>query len=328
MSYYTQIVGTGSGFPEHVMTNEDFTKFIETSDEWIRTRTGIATRRIIRKGESTLTLSRDAAQRALSMANMKGSDIDMIIVGTVTPESVMPTTANFLQRDLGATRAFTFDLQAACSGFLYALSIADQYIKNGTVSTALVVGAETLSTLVNWKDRTTCILFGDAAGAAVLKRSTSPEHGLMSVRIYSDGTKGECLKIPHGYGFCPPSSPDYDPLQHKILMQGSEVFKLACRAMIDSSLQVISDAKLTPADVDYFIFHQANIRIIDYCAEALGITKDKTWINVDKYGNTSAATLPVCLDEAWKAGAVGPGKTVLMTTFGGGVTWGAALFRL
>lgn len=330
MSYYARIVGTGKGFPEKLMHNKEFESFLTTSDEWIRTRTGIVTRHIAdqKKGESTLSFSLQAARRALEMAKIPGEELDLIIVGTVTPESVMPTTANSLQAALGAKHAFTFDLQAACSGFVYALSIAELYIRSGTVKNALVVGAETLSTLMNWQDRGTCILFGDGAGAAVLTRTTDDKHRILATRLYSDGSKGPLLTINHGYAKVPPYSAEYQVHEHKIKMAGQEVFKLAVRGMLDSSMQVLKDAGVELKDVDFFLFHQANLRIIEMCMKQLGIDASKTWLNVDKYGNTSAATLPVCLDEAWKAGKVKEGSLILMTTFGGGVTWGASLVRL
>jgi 3-oxoacyl-[acyl-carrier-protein] synthase-3 len=330
MKYYSKIIGTGKGLPARAMPNKEFESFVETSDEWIRTRTGIAQRHIANpeKGESTLSLARLAALNAIDKAGISAQEIELIIVGTVTPESVMPTTANSLQRDLGAVNAFSFDLQAACSGFLYGLSIADQYIRNGTIKTALVVGAETLSTLIDWQDRSTCVLFGDAAGAAILTRTEDRSHAILSTRTYSDGTRGDLLKIPHGYAACPPWRADYRPSEHKIKMQGSEIFKLAVRNMCDASMKVLEDNQMKVEHVDFFIFHQANIRIIEMCAKTLNVPSNKTWLNVDKYGNTSAATLPICLDEAWRAGAVKPGDKILMTTFGGGITWGATLFQL
>lgn len=330
MNYRSRIVGTGKAFPEKVMHNKEFESFLTTSDEWIRTRTGIVTRHIADplKNESTFSLSLEASKKAIEMAKLAGEDIELIIVGTVTPDTVMPTTANCLQGALKATKAFTFDLQAACAGFIYALSIADQYIRSGTVKTALIVGAETLSTLTNWKDRGTCILFGDGAGAAVLTRCDDGKHGVLCTRIYSDGTKGQFLSINHGYAKVPTYSAEYREDEHKIKMQGQEIFKLAVRGMLDSSKQVVEEAGFEMKDVDFFLFHQANLRIIEMCMKQLGVDASKTWLNVDKYGNTSAATLPVCLDEAWKAGKVKEGDLVLMTTFGGGTTWGASLIRL
>lgn len=330
MTYGSQIVGTGSALPERVMKNVEFESFIETSDEWIRTRTGIQERRISdpKKGEHTLSLSLKAAQTALQRADMKASDVELIIVGTVTPDTLMPTTANQLQAALGATKAFSFDLQAACSGFVYGLSIADQYIKTGMIKSALVIGAETLSSLVDWSDRSTCVLFGDAAGAVVLRRSEDPNHRILLTKAHSDGSWGELLCIPHGFARVPISSPEFRFNMAKIKMKGSEIFKLAVRSMVDVCKEMFDESKLSAADVDLFLFHQANMRIIDMCAKTMNVPAEKMWNNVDKYGNTSSATLPICLDEAWRAGKVKPGNTVLMATFGGGLTWAGALIKL
>lgn len=330
MKYFSEIVGTGSHFPVTVMHNKEFETFLDTNDEWIRTRTGIQTRRIAdpKKGETTLSLSYHAAEKALEMAKISGTDLELIIVGTITPESVMPTTANSLQAKFNSKKAFTFDLQAACSGFLYALSVADLYIRSGQVKNALVIGVETLSTIVNWQDRGTCILFGDAAGAAVITRSETDKHAVLCTRLYSDGSKGPQLCIPHGYSAVPNYMPEYRRSEQAIKMAGQEIFKLACHGMVDASKTVIKEAGYQQADVNFFLFHQANIRIIDMCMKTLGIPRDKTWLNIDKYGNTSAATLPIALDEAWKAGKVKKGDLILMATFGGGVTWAASLIRL
>lgn len=330
MNYYSQIVGTGSGFPKKEMKNVEFESFLETSDEWIRTRTGIDARRIAntRDGETTLSLSTEAAQKALAMAGMQGPELEAIIVGTVTPQSLMPTTANSLQAILGARSAFSFDLQAACSGFLYGLSIADQFIRSGTAKTALVIGAETLSTILNWQDRGTAVLFGDGAGAAILKRTEDPKHAILGTRLYSDGQKGDLLKLGHGGSAMPVYMPEYKMSCRTIQMQGSEIFKLAVRNMVEASQSLLAEHGLTTTDVNYFLFHQANMRILEMCMKSLNVPREKTWINLNKYGNTSAATLPVCLDEAWRAGAVKSGDLVLATTFGGGITWASSLFRL
>jgi 3-oxoacyl-[acyl-carrier-protein] synthase-3 len=312
------------------MDNREFEKFLDTSDEWIRTRTGIQTRRIAdpAKGESTASLCEKAARQALRMSGLAATDLDGIIVGTVTPDTIMPSTANHIQARLGANHAFSFDLQAACSGWLYGISLADNFIRAGQAKNMLVIGAETLSTVMNWSDRTTCVLFGDGAGAVVLQRTDDTRHAVLSTRLYSDGRYGEFLAIPHGYAKVPPYSADYRHDMHKIKMQGAEIFKLAVRSMIDASQAVLDDNHMAASDVDFFIFHQANIRIIDMCMKTLEVPREKTWLNVDKYGNTSAATLPVCLDEAWKAGAVKPGDVILMATFGGGLTWASSLVRL
>lgn len=330
MAYYTRIVGTGVQLAEKIVTNADLEKIVDTTDEWIKTRTGIEMRRIAdpKKGETTVGLSHLAAEKALKAAGIAAEDLDMIVVGTVTPDTLMPNCANQVQARLGNKRAFTFDLQAACSGFIFGLSVADQYIRTGMVKNALVIGAETLSTITDWSDRSTCVLFGDAAGAAVVTRSEDPRHGILSTKIQTDGTYGELLQIPHGYSKIGPFHPEYNYHLSKIQMRGAEIFKLAVRYMEDTALNLLKQNGMTTKDVDFFIFHQANKRIIDYCAKALDVPPEKTWNNVHKYGNVSAATLPLCLDEAWKAGAVKPGDTVLMATFGGGLTWGGALVRL
>lgn len=330
MTYRSKIIGLGSGFPQGVMTNADFEKFIDTSDEWIRSRTGIETRYIAdrSKGETTLSLCHIAASKALLKAGIQGEDLDAILIGTVTPDSVMPTTANQLQALVGATRAFSFDLQAACSGFLYALSIADHFIRAGTIKNALVIGAETLSTIVNWQDRKTCVLFGDGAGAVIIQRSENPNEGIRRIDLHSDGRHGSILQIPHGYAKVPPNSPEYRKDHHTIMMQGGEVFKIACRSMVESSKATLEAEGITLDQVDFFLFHQANIRIIDMCLSLLDVPREKTLINVNRYGNTSAATLPVCLEEAVETGRVKPGQLVLMATFGGGLTWASALIRM
>jgi 3-oxoacyl-[acyl-carrier-protein] synthase III len=330
MAYHSKIIGLGSAFPERAMTNAEFEKFIDTSDEWIRTRTGIEQRYIAdrTKGETTLSLCHAASLKALDQAGIKGEDLDAILIGTVTPDNIMPTTANQLQALLGANKAFSFDLQAACAGYLYALSVADHFIRGGTAKNILVLGAETLSTVVNWRDRTTCVLFGDGAGATVVQRTEDPSRSVLRVDLHSDGRYASLLQIPHGYARVPPNSPEYRTDHHKIQMQGGEVFKIACRSMVESSKATLDAQGVKLEDVDFFLFHQANIRIIDMCLSMLGVGREKTWINVQKYGNTSAATLPVGLDEALKAGKVKPGQLVLMATFGGGLTWASALIRV
>ncbi len=330
MDYRTRIIGTGSHFPEKIWKNSDFESFLDTSDEWIRTRTGIHERHLCdpAKGETTLSLSIGAVRKAIAMADLAPSDIDLIIVGTVTPEMPLPSTATLIQADIGAKNAFCFDIQAACSGFLYCLSIADQYIRSGAVKNAVIVGVETLSTVMNWKDRSTVVLFGDGAGAAVLQRTEGTDHAVLTTKLRSDGTCAKLLTIPHGGSRVPPYSPEYRASQHKILMSGSEVFKIAVRSMVECGRDVLKENNFSVEDIDYFFFHQANIRIIESCMKLLHVPPEKTWTNVGKYGNTSAATLPVCLDEAWRNGAVKPGDLILMAAFGGGLTWGSSLIRL
>lgn len=329
-AYYSRIIGTGSGFPERFMTNAEFESIVDTSDEWIRSRTGIETRAIAdpAKGETTSVFAETAARKAIEMAGIDPQEIEAIVVGTVTPDSILPTVANQLQEKLGATRAFSFDLAAACSGFLYSLSVADGFIRLGTVRTALVLGAETLSTFVDWKERKTCVLFGDGAGAALLQRAENDEHAVLATHLHSDGRYGDILKVPHGFSRVPPYFAEYRNDMRTIKMQGAEVFKIAVRSMIESSNELLRSQGVKSEEVDFFIFHQANIRIIEMCMKTLGVPPEKTWINVQKYGNTSAATLPVALDEAWRAGAVKSGDLILMATFGGGATWASSLIRL
>lgn len=329
-AYFSEIVGSGCAFPERIVTNHDLEKFIDTSDEWIRTRTGIEERRIAdrQKGETTLTFAHQASLRALEMAGIQAADLDLIIVGTVTPDTVMPCTANQLQAKLGAIRGFSFDLQAACSGFLYGFSIADQYIRTGMIEHALIVGGEILSSITNWRDRSTCVLFGDGAAGVVLKRTTQANSCIIATKLFSDGRLGEILNIPHGYGKVPPHASEYRHDQHKIQMRGNELFKVAVRSMVDAATQILWDNHLKTEDIDFFIFHQANLRIIEMCVKSLNVPKEKTWLNLQKYGNTSAATLPSCLDEAWRSGRVKKGDLILMVTFGGGLTWAASLVRL
>lgn len=330
MNYFSEIIGTGSHFPATVMTNKDFETFIDTNDEWIQTRTGIKQRRIIdhKLGESTMSLALEAARKAIALAQISPEDIELIIVGTVTPDHIMPCTANMLQKELGAKKAFGFDLQAACSGFLYGMSIADHFIRLGSVKHALVIGAESLSTLINWKDRGTCVLFGDGAGAVIMRQTQDQNHSILGTHLYADGVHCNLLSIPHGYAKMPTYRAEYRHDKHTIHMEGKEIFKLAVRAMVDSSIELLNEHHIAAEQVDFFILHQANSRIIEMCMKALNIPPEKTWLNVDKYGNTSAATLPVCLDEAYRSGAIKKGNLVLMATFGGGVTWASALFRL
>ncbi len=327
---FSQLLSTGIGFPPKIMKNSDFESFIETTDEWIQTRTGIKERRVAdpKKGETTLSLCHLAAKQAIERAQISAADIGLIIIGTVTPNTLMPSTANQLQALLGAHNAFSFDLSAACSGFIYAWGIADQFIRQGQVKHALILGAETLSTIVNWRDRATCVLFGDGAGAAILSATSDANHRIYSSKLYADGRGGPLLCIPHGFSEVPPYTANYRSDMHKVKMTGSEIFKLAVRSMNDSAHAVLKENNFKLEEVDYFIFHQANMRIIDMCIKNLGIDPKKTWCNVDKYGNTSSATLPVALHEAIEAGQIKKGNLVLMTTFGGGLTWGSTLFRV
>lgn len=321
-----KIVGTGSSVPEKVLTNFDLEKMVDTSDEWITTRTGIKERRIAGEGEYTSTLATRAAEHALEMAGVAAGEIDLLIVATVTPDFPFPSTACIVQSNLGASRAAAFDVSAACSGFIYGLSLASNAIKSGAASKALVIGAEVLTRILDWTDRNTCLLFGDGAGAAVLSSCTD-DHGILSTHIHSDGSYWELL-YQEGCGSRNPAvQQTLDAKRHFLRMQGNEVFKLAVRAMEDAALEALGANGLSPPDIDIFIPHQANRRIIDAIGKRLGLGSDKVFVNLDRYGNTSAASIPIALDEANRTGRMADGNLVLFDAFGGGLTWGSALIR-
>ena len=321
-----KIIGTGSAVPDRVLTNHDLEQIVETSDDWITVRTGIKERRVAAEGEFTSTFATRAAQRALEMAGVDPADLDLIICGTVTPDFPFPSTACVVQNNLGATGAVAFDISAACSGFLYALSIADKFIKTGVATRILVIGTEVLSRIVDWTDRNTCCLFGDGAGAVVLAAEQGPS-GILSTHIYSDGSYWELLHQPGPGNRNPASQQLLDSGQVFIKMQGNEVFKLAVRAMEDAAHAALSANGFTIADLDYLIPHQANRRIIDAIGKRLGLGSDKVFVNVDRYGNTSAASIPIALDEANRTGALKRDALVLLDAFGGGLTWASVLMR-
>jgi 3-oxoacyl-[acyl-carrier-protein] synthase-3 len=309
-----------------VLTNSDLEKMVDTSDEWITTRTGIKERRIAGEDEFTSTLATQAAQRALEMANISAEELDLIVVGTVTPDFPFPATACLVQNNLKASKAAAFDISAACSGFLFGLSIVDSFMKSGTASKALVIGAETLSRITDWTDRNSCVLFGDGAGAVVLE-SVENVGGILSTHIHSDGSYWELLHQP-GYGSRNPAGKQMsDENLALIKMQGNEVFKLAVRAMEDAAQQALSANNLSTTDIDLFISHQANRRIIDAIGKRLKLTEEQVFINLERYGNTSAASIPIALDEANRSGKIKNGDLVLLDSFGGGLTWASALMR-
>ncbi len=323
------IIGTGSYVPEKILTNDDLSKIVDTTDEWITTRTGIRERRIAAEGQATSDMASEAARRAMAAAGVKPEEIDLIIVATVTPDMFFPSTACLVQKKIEAWNAVCFDISAACSGFLYALQTARHYINSGNRRTALVIGAEKLTSLINWKDRNTCVLFGDGAGAVVVRRAddgdtTAPGRILSSV-MGSDGSLTDLLKVPGG-GSAQPVTPDnVDQRLNTIHMEGRETFKHAVTRMCQASDQALKLAGLTAADIAMVIPHQANLRIISAIADRLGVPESKTYINLDKYGNTSAATIPVALDEANRAGAIKRGDVVLLVAFGGGFTWASTV---
>ncbi len=329
MNRFSAIIGTGSYVPEKVLTNFDLEKMVDTSDEWIQRRTGIAERRIADKDTASSDLGLRAAHRAIEEAKINPLDIDAIVVATITPDMFFPSTACFIQSGLGAKNAFAFDILATCSGFSYAAAIADGYIKSGMYRTVLVVATDVLSKITDWKDRGTCILFGDAAGAAVLQ-ATTEKKGILASYLGADGDYSDInfLAMPAGGSRYPASHETIDARMHYIKMNGREVFKLGVRTMAESALRALEKAQLTIDDVDLFIPHQANIRIIDAVGEKLGMPTEKVYITVHKYGNTSGATTIVALDEARKEGTLGEGNIVLMATFGGGLTWAGTVIKL
>ncbi len=318
------IIGVGSSVPERVLTNRDLEQIVETSDEWIQSRTGIRERRISDPATPSSVLATEAARRALADAGIAASELDQVIVGTVTGDRVFPSTACLVQDNLGATKAHAFDLSAACAGFLYGLSLGVNAIRSGAAETVLVIGVETLSKIVNWTDRNTCVLFGDAAGAAVL-RSTGKPGGIQAVRLHSDGSLVHLLEMPAGGSLMPASHETIEGRLHTIHMSGNDVFKHAVRAMESVAIEALEVAGRTAEDLDLFVPHQANLRIIDATARRLGVPMEKVFVNLDRYGNTSAASIPLALDEARRSGRIKDGDLVEMVTFGGGFTWAAVV---
>ncbi len=319
------VIGTGSALPARVMSNADLEKLVDTSDEWITTRTGIKNRRIAVKGEETSKLAADAGRRALQMSGLSADELDMIIVGTITSEMGMPSCACLVQKEIGAKNAFAFDLNAACSGFLFALDLAEKYIKVDPAKKILVIGAETLSSRVNWEDRNTCVLFGDGAGACVVTGADS-DGGMLSGRLFSDGSLYKLLFMNNA----PSMNKDLQREDNDgayLQMAGRDVFKYAVRSMEDAIRYVLEKERVSIEDVSLIIPHQANIRILQSLADRLGVPIEKIYINLDKYGNTSAASIPIALDEANRDGRIRRDEYLLLCAFGGGFTWGAVLFR-
>ena len=318
------IIGTGSYLPERVLTNQELEKMVDTSDEWILTRTGIRERRIAREDQATSDLGAEAARRALADAGLKAEDVDVIICATITPDMGFPNTGCFIQNQIGASNAFCFDVEAACSGFLYALEVGRSLVETGAVKTALVVAAEKISAILDWQDRNTCVLFGDAAGAAVLQ-ARDVEHGIMASTMGSDGSLAELLMLPGGGSRYPASEQTVKDRLHYMKMAGREVFKHAVNNMVQASKDALAKSGLTIDDIRWIIPHQANLRIINAIGERLGAGADKLVVNLEKYGNTSAATIIVALDEIARDGRLKKHDKVLLVAFGGGFTWGAVV---
>ncbi len=321
------IIGTGSYVPDRIMTNEDMSKIVDTSDEWITSRTGIKERRIAGPEQATSDMATNAALKAMEAAGVTAAEIELIIVATVTPDMFFPSTACFVQKKLGASNAVCFDISAACSGFLYAMTVARQFLSSGSRKTALVIGAEKLSSLINWTDRNTCVLFGDGAGAVVMQRSDEPNAPgrVLSAIMGSDGNLTDLLKVPGGASACPITADNVGLRPNTIHMEGRETFKHAVTRMCQASEQALAIAGKTAADIDMVIPHQANARIIKAIADRLGVPEEKTFINLHKYGNTSAATIPVALDEAHRSGRIKRGDVLLLVAFGGGFTWASSV---
>jgi 3-oxoacyl-[acyl-carrier-protein] synthase-3 len=322
----TIILGTGSELPAKVITNADLEKLVDTSDEWITTRTGIKERRVLEEGKGNADMAYRAALRALEDAGLEPKEIEAIIMGTVTPDYPFPSSACVLEDMLGARGAFSFDVNAACSGFLNALAIADSFIRAGRIKNALVLGSDALSRLLNWQDRSTCILFGDGAGAVVVGASHNGK-GVLSARLRTDGSYVKQLYVPAGGSLKPADLQAVKAKENTITMNGKEVFKVAVRAMEDISREALAEAGVCISEVSLVIPHQANRRIIKALAERLGLPMEKVIVNLEKYGNTSAASIPVALDEARRQGRIRPGDIVLLNAFGAGFAWGAAVIK-
>jgi 3-oxoacyl-[acyl-carrier-protein] synthase-3 len=323
----SQIVGTGSYAPEKVLTNADLEKLVETNDQWIVERTGIKERRVVADGEATSDLALRACQRALEDAKLDAKDVEAIIVGTVTADYPFPSLATVLQGKLGNKKAFAFDVSAACAGSIYALAVADRFVCSGAVKNALVLGADALTRISDWTDRNTCILFGDGAGAMVLRPTDDPRRGILNIKLHADGAHVPILFQPGGGSRDPISEKVVKERSHFIKMKGQEVFKVAVRALGETCREALDAEKLSPSDVTHVIAHQANKRILDATLSRLEIPASKCWMNLEKYGNTSAASVPMTLDEANRAGWFKPGDIILMMAIGGGMAWGAGVVR-
>lgn len=321
-----KITATGSYAPEKILTNLDLEKIIDTTDDWITERTGIKERRIASDSETSSELAYKASKKALDKVNIKADELDLIILATVSGDMPFPATACMLQNLLGAKKAAAFDISAACSGFIYGLSIADSFIKTGTFKKILLVGVETLSKFLDWSDRSTCILFGDGAGAAIIE-PTDSDSGVLSTHLYADGSLWELIHLPGGGGRYPTSERSIQNKQHYIKMKGNETFKVAVKILEGLLIDTFKKNNIDPSELSLLIPHQANLRIILATAKRLGISMDKIFINIEKYGNTSAASIPIALDEAIDSGRINKGDYVLLEAIGAGLTWASALIK-
>jgi len=320
------IIGTGSYVPKKILSNADLSRIVNTTDEWITTRTGIKERRIAAKDENTSDMATKAALKAIEQARISPKEINLILVATATPDMIFPATACFVQKKIGATNAACLDISAACAGFLFGMEIAQQFITSHTHDTVLVIGAEKLTSITNWTDRNTCVLFGDGAGAAILRHRGSA-HGVITTHIGSDGQYSDILFMPGGGSRCPITRENAHLNLQTIHMVGKDVYKQAVTAMLNAAKKALEQAGLSIEDIACVIPHQANVRIIDAIADRLGISRDKMFVNLDRYGNTSAAAVAIALDEANRTGRIKPGDYVLMIVFGGGLTWASTVLE-
>ena len=320
------ITGIGSAVPDKVITNDDLSKMVDTSDEWIRTRTGIRERRVVDENTATSDLCTEAAKIALKDANVDAKDIDLIIVATVTSDMAFPSTACIVQKNIGAINAAAFDMSVGCSGFLYGIATGSNFIKSGAYKKVLVIGAEVLSKIIDWEDRTTCVLFGDGAGACILEECDDG-YGIISYDLGADGENGHFLTQPAGGSRMPASIETVEKRLHYVHMDGGEVFKFAVRAMESTSLEALKRADMELEDIDFLIPHQANQRIIKSAAKRLKIPNDRVYINLDRYGNMSSASIPVALDEVYQKGLIKKGDKILLVAFGAGLTWASVILK-
>lgn len=317
------ITAVGHYVPDNIMTNADLAKIVETNDEWIKTRTGISERRILNNGEPSSFMAVEAIKMLLERRGITADELDMILVGTVTPDMLFPSTACIIQEKIGASKAWGFDVLAACSGFIFTLITGAQYIESGMCKKVLVVGSDKMSTITNFKDRNTCVLFGDGAGCVLLEPSEDPDYGIMDSILRVDGKGGKYLYMKGGGSLNPPSHETVENDWHYVFQDGKFVFKDAVKGMADVSVELMEKNNLSSDDISYLVPHQANMRILTACADRMGLPQDKVMVNIHKYGNTTAATIPLCLSEYWEEGKIKKGDNLVLSSFGAGYTWGA-----